>query len=299
LSLFGDLQVRLVNYDAEGELLEGDPFLVDDNFSFFNPKAGVTYAFNEKNNFYFSFARANREPNRSDYENGNPRPEQLNDFELGWRYLTPNVKINTNVYYMRYKDQLVLTGQIDNSGFPLRANIGDSYRLGLEIDAAIKVSEKLGLRPNVAVSSNKNKDFFFQRDGVLQNLGDTNISFSPNLIAGNQLTYQPFKNLQFSFLSKYVGEQYMGNIDAESSKLDSYFVNDLNVSYEWKTQSFFKSITFNLLINNIFDEQFVSNGYFFTFDDDFSNPGTVTTIEGAGYYPQAGINFLAGATIKF
>ena len=299
LSLFGDLQLRLVTYEADGELLGNDPFLVDDNFSFFNPKAGLTYAINDKNNIYFSFARANREPNRSDYENGNPKPEQLNDFELGWRFMTPAVKISTNVYYMRYKDQLVLTGDIDNSGFPLRANVGDSYRLGLEVDAAIRVSEKLALRPNIALSSNKNIDFFFQRDGVLQNLGDTNISFSPNVIAGNQITYQPFENFQVSFLSKFVGEQYMGNIDAESSKLDSYFVNDLNFSYEWKAQSFFKSITFNLLINNIFDEQFVSNGYFFTFDDDFSNPGTITTVEGAGFYPQAGINFLAGATIKF
>lgn len=299
LSLFGDLQVRLVNYEANGELLEGDPFIVDDNFNFFNPKAGLNYVLNKENSIYFSFARANREPNRSDYENGNPKPEQLNDFELGWRYLSPNIKVNTNVYYMRYKDQLVLTGELDNSGFPLRSNVGDSYRLGLEVDAAIKVSEKLAVRPNIAISSNKNKDFFFQRDGQLQNLGDTNISFSPNFIAGNQLSYQPLEGLQFSFLSKFVGEQYMGNIDAESSKLDSYFVNDLNVSYELKTATFFKSVIFSLLVNNIFDEQYVSNGYFFTYDDDFTNPGTITTVEGAGYYPQAGINFLTGVTLKF
>ncbi|WP_340067132.1 TonB-dependent receptor [Ascidiimonas aurantiaca] len=298
ISLFGDLQWRQVNYEANGELLGGDVFFVDDRFSFFNPKAGITYTVNTKNNIYFSYARANREPNRSDYENGNPRPEKLNDFELGWRYITPKAQISTNLYYMRYKDQLVLTGELDNSGFPIRANSGDSYRLGIEIDAAVQVSDKLDLRPNIALSSNKNIDFFFQRDGVLQNLGNTNISYSPEIVAGNQLTYRPLEGLQLSFLSKFVGEQYMGNIDAESSILDSYFVNDISIQYQTGKIGFFRSMTFSLLVNNVFDEQFESNGFFFTFDDDFTNPGTVTTREGAGFYPQAGINFLAGITLR-
>jgi iron complex outermembrane receptor protein len=109
----------------------------------------------------------------------------------------------------------------------------------------------------------------------------------------------PIKNFQVSLLSKYVGEQYMGNIDAESSKLDSYFVNDLNASYEIVTKKVFKSIRIDALVNNIFNLEYESNGYFYTYDDDFSNPGTVTTIEGAGFYPQAGINFLVGLTLSF
>jgi len=294
-SLFGDLQYRTVGYKANGE----DTGLVDDTFNFFNPKAGITFDLNENNNLYFSYARANREPNRNDYENGNPKPEKLNDFELGWRYVSPKVQVNSNVYYMRYEDQLVLTGALNDVGAPLRENIGDSYRLGLEIDASIAIGNNFRIQPNVAISENKNLDFVFQRDGLLQNLGNTKIAFSPNVIVGNTFIYSPKENIQIAFLSKYVGEQYMGNIDARGSKLDAYSQTDINVQWEIKTNSFIKSIVLSGLVNNIFDEKYVSNGYFFTFDDTWSNPGTTTTIEGAGYYPQAGTNFLLGATFNF
>ncbi|MDT0620170.1 TonB-dependent receptor [Croceitalea vernalis] len=294
-SLYGDLQYRSVGYQANGE----DTGLVDDTFNFFNPKAGITYDLNKKNNFYFSYAVANREPNRNDYENGNPKPENLKDFELGWRYVSSDVQVNTNVYYMKYRDQLVLTGELNDVGAPLRANVGDSYRLGLEIDANIRLNDKFSITPNIALSSNKNQEFIFQRDGVVQNLGNTNIAYSPKLIAGNLLTYFPKPELQLILLSKYVGEQFMGNIDAEASILEAYSQTDFNVQYELKCNGFLDSIVLSGLVNNIFNAKFESNGYFFTFDDDFSNPGTVTTIEGAGFYPQAGTNFLVGATLNF
>ena len=200
---------------------------------------------------------------------------------------------------MGYKDQLVLTGELNDVGAPLRQNSGDSYRFGLEIDANIQLGDKFQISPNIALSSNKNKDFVFQRDGVLQNLGDTNISYSPNLIAGNRFSYLPSENLQISLFTKVVGKQYLGNIDAESSVLESYSQTDFNIQYEIQTNSFIKSIVLSGLVNNIFNKEYVSNGYFFTFDDGFSNPGTITTIEGAGYYPQAGTNFLVGATLNF
>ncbi|KAB7528358.1 TonB-dependent receptor [Flagellimonas olearia] len=294
-SVFGDMQYRRVGYEANGD----DTGLVDDTFNFFNPKAGITFNLNPNNNFYLSYARANREPNRNDYENGSPKPEQLNDYELGWRFVSPDIQLNTNVYYMRYKDQLVLTGELNDVGAPLRANVGDSYRLGLEVDANIRLGRKFRIQPNVALSDNRNVDFFFQRDGVLQNLGNTKIAYSPQVIAGNILAFQPNANLQVSLLSKFVGKQYMGNIDSENSTLDSYTQTDFNVQYVIEANSFVKSIVLSGLVNNIFDADIVSNGYFYTFDDDYSNPGTVTTIEGAGYYPQAGINFLVGATINF
>ena len=200
---------------------------------------------------------------------------------------------------MWYQDQLVLTGALDDVGAPIRATSGESYRLGLEIDADITLGDKFRIKPNLAISTNKNKDFVTSRDGSLVNLGDTNISYSPEVVAGNIIVFQPMKGLQFNFLSKYVGEQYMGNIDSDASKLDDFFVNDLNIVYELTNIPVFKSIVLTGLVNNIFDVEYVSNGYFFTYDDDFSNPGTITTEEGAGFYPQAGINFLLGATLKF
>ncbi len=294
-SLFGDLQVRNVTYKANA----AETGLVNDTFNFFNPKAGVTFKMNDINSLYFSVARANREPNRTDYESGSPKPEKLDDFELGWRYLSDKIKLNANGYYMKYQDQLVLTGELNDVGAPIRTNSGDSYRVGIELDATIQLSEKWVLQPNVTLSQNKNKDFYFTRDGVLQNLGNTNIAFSPKVVAGNRLAFMPVNHFQISLYSKFVGEQYMANIDSDGSKLESYFVNDLNVSYEFRPKTIFKSILVTALVNNIFDLKYVSNGYFYTFDDDYSNPPAVTTIEGAGYYPQAGINFLVGLSLKF
>jgi iron complex outermembrane receptor protein len=295
LSLFTDLQYRMVFYDATSFRFED----VNDTFRFFNPKAGLNYQLDSKNVFYGYFGVANKEPRRDDYENDATKPERLFDYELGWKYNSKKVRFTANAFYMRYVDQLVLTGALNDVGAPIFTNSGNSYRFGLEIESVIRLSEKFLISPNFTVSQNKNKDFVFQRDGELQNLGSTNIAFSPNFIAANRFTFIPVKNLQLSLLSKFVSEQFMGNIDAESSKLDAYFVNDLNVTYEIKTNKIFKSIQFNALINNIFDLKYESNGYFYTFDDDFSSPGTVTTIEGAGFYPQAGINFLSGITLLF
>ncbi|NNK19414.1 MAG: TonB-dependent receptor [Maribacter sp.] len=294
-SLFGDLQLRKVGYMANGN----DTGLVDDNFNFFNPKVGATFDLNQNNNLYLSYAVANREPNRNDYENGSPKPEKLYDLELGWRFITADTQVSTNLYYMNYKDQLVLTGELNDVGAPLRANVGNSFRFGLEVDANIALSDKFTLSPNVALSTNKNKDFVFQRDGIIQDLGNTNIAYSPEIILGNRFTYMPIEPLQISLLSKYVGKQYMGNIDARGSVLDAYSQTDLNMQYVIEINSFMKRITLSALVNNIFDQKFVSNGYFFTYDDTWSVPDQTTTIEGAGYYPQAGINFLLGATFNF
>ena len=290
-SLYGDLQYRTVGYKANG----GDTGIVDDTFNFFNPKAGITFDLNANNNFYLSYAVANREPNRNDYESGNPKPEKLNDFELGWRYVSTDVQLNTNVYYMSYKDQLVLTGELNDVGAPLRENIGDSYRLGLEIDANIRINDKFSIRPNVALSTNKNVDFFIDRDDVLQDLGNTNIAFSPSLVAGNILSYTPSEAMNLSLFSKYVGEQYLSNTDTEASKLDSYFTTDFNITYEIKMNRILKSIVISGLVNNILNEKYVSNGY--TYLDSWSTPGN--TFEVQGFYPQAGTNFLIGATLSF
>lgn len=277
LSFYGDLQYRNVNYTANS----WETGLVDDTFDFFNPKAGLNFEINQKNTLYFSYARANREPNRTDYEGGNVKPEKLNDFELGWRFNSEKFQLNSNLYYMGYKDQLILTGTLDDVGNPIRSNTDKSYRMGLEVDATLKLSDKFILRPNFTLSSNKNVDL----DVEGQNYGTTDIAYSPSVIAGNIIVYSPIQDLHISLLQKYVGEQYMNNIELPSAKLADYFVNDLNVSFEIKPKSIFKSIMITGLVNNILDKKYVSNGYMW---DVYPY-----------YYPQAGINFLAGLTLKF
>ena len=298
-SVFGDLQMRIVNYKTAGLTSDKVNMVVDEQYEFFNPKFGASYSLNQGNQLYVSYGRASREPRRSDFEQGVFTPEILDDYELGWRFTGENNTLSANLYYMDYKDQLVLTGQLDDSGGFIRETSGNSYRAGLEVEGDFKVLQQLHVRPNIALSSNKNKDYTTSRDGELVNLGTTNISFSPSFIAGNSIDYSPTQNLQIALLSKYVGEQYLGNIDSQTSKLDAYFLNDFSVNYTITKLSFAKSLVLQGLVNNIFDVKYISNGYFYTYDDDFSTPGTVTTIEGAGFYPQAGINFLVGATLTF
>ena len=298
-SVFGDLQMRIVNYKTAGLTSDKVNMIVDEQYEFFNPKFGASYSLNQGNQLYVSYGRASREPRRSDFEQGVFTPEILDDYELGWRFTGENNTLSANLYYMDYKDQLVLTGQLDDSGGFIRETSGKSYRAGLEVEGDFRVLQQLHVRPNIALSSNKNKDYTTSRDGELVNLGTTNISFSPSFIAGNSIDYSPKQNLQIALLSKYVGEQYLGNIDSQTSKLDAYFLNDFSVNYTITKLSFAKSLVLQGLVNNIFDVKYISNGYFYTYDDDFSTPGTVTTIEGAGFYPQAGINFLVGATLTF
>ena len=298
-SVFGDLQMRIVNYKTAGLTSDKVNMVVDEQYEFFNPKFGASYSLNQGNQLYVSYGRASREPRRSDFEQGVFTPEILDDYELGWRFTGENNTLSANLYYMDYKDQLVLTGQLDDSGGFIRETSGNSYRAGLEVEGDFRVLQQLHVRPNIALSSNKNKDYTTSRDGELVNLGTTNISFSPSFIAGNSIDYSPTQNLQIALLSKYVGEQYLGNIDSQTSKLDAYFLNDFSVNYTITNLSFAKSLVLQGLVNNIFDVKYISNGYFYTYDDDFSTPGTVTTIEGAGFYPQAGINFLVGATLTF
>jgi iron complex outermembrane receptor protein len=294
INVFADLQYRMVFYQANSIKFND----VNDTFRFFNPKAGITYTLNTASSIYGYFGIANKEPRRDDYENGSIKPERLQDFELGYKFKNNKAVLNINAFYMKYKDQLVATGALNDVGSPVFENSGKSYRLGVEIESSIKVLEKVTIQPNVTLSTNKNEDFYFQRDGVLTNLGNTNIAYSPNLVVGNNITFSPIKTLQISFLTKFVGEQYMGNINAEKSVLADYTTSDLNITYEWKINKGIKSIVFSGLINNIFDRVYESNGYFYTYDDNWSGPG-ITTIEGVGYYPQAGINFLAGMNLKF
>ena len=299
ISGYLDLQYRSISYSANGNLKGPEPISIDENYGFFNPKAGMVYTHNPKNKFYVSFARANREPSRSDFENGNPQPEELNDYELGWRFNTEKTNLLVNFYFMDYTNQLALTGALDDVGSPIRENVGKSSRLGIEIEGTFSLANRWTWQPNLTLSRNRNQDFYFQRDGVLTHLGDTHLSFSPAMVAGNIIAFQPSSQWKIALLTKHVGEQFMGNIDSETSRLEAYTVSDLNVNYRILPKSLFKEINVSLLLNNFLGTKYVSNGYFYTFDDDYSVPGVVSTVEGAGYYPQARFNFLAGLSLRF
>ena len=299
-SMYTDLQLREISYKTDGSTSNIPELKLDKKYSFFNPKFGFNFKLNNKNRVYFSAAKAFREPTRSDYENNfNIKPEELIDFELGWSLNSNTIILNTNLYYMNYENQLVLTGALDDVGSPIRENSGKSYRAGIEIESAFKVSEKINLAGNVSFSENKNLDYVSRFDGELMNLGDTDISYSPSFISSLAINYSPNSKLDLSLLNKHVGEQFMSNNGSSFSKLDSYSVTDLNFRYTFDELYLFDELSINLLINNLFSAEYVSNGYYYTYDDTWTDENMITTIEGTGYYPQATRNFLFGVGIKF
>ncbi|MBS1977409.1 MAG: TonB-dependent receptor [Bacteroidetes bacterium] len=285
LSSFIDVQYRHVTYRTSGTKDDLSAYDVNDQFNFFNPKAGLNYAVTGRDMLYTSYAIANREPNRSDYIDGTvkPRPERLDNFELGWRRNASRYGLEVNYYLMNYTDQLVLTGQLDNAGYPIRANVGKSYRTGLELSGLIRISGQWTWNANLTWSMNKNRNFVVLENNVPVTK-DTNIILSPGLIGGSQLTWAPVSNFQATILSKYVGKQYLDNDQNERLTLPSYFINDVRLSYQWKPGGM-KEVGFNLLLNNIGNVLYASNGY--------SYAGA------AYYYPQAGRNFLFMITLKF
>ena len=304
LSIYGDLQYRNINYNASitpysviSGYVEQGYDKIDKKFNFFNPKIGLNYNHNENNQFYISYARAQREPTRADYANGSPNPEKLDDFELGWRRNFNSFSINLNAFYMLYDDQLVLTGERDINGYEIRTNVGESYRLGLEIDTKLFINSSLDIESNLSISENKNKNLFFSFDGELKNYGNTDIAYSPEFIANNIINFYPNDKTSVSLRSNYISEQFFAQTNSPISKLDSFFTNDLNLSHEMYLNDFVDELKIKLLINNIFDLEYTSYGGYYTYDVPEGN--SLKTYEGTYYYPQSGINLLLGIDIKF
>ena len=299
VSIYADLQLRNIDYQTLGSTSNIDQLVVDKKYSFFNPKAGLNYDINQKNKIYFSLSKAHREPTRSDFENNiNIQPEELIDYELGWKYNAEKFFFNSNLYYMGYKNQLVLTGALDDVGSPIRENSGKSYRMGIELESVYKATNKLNISANISLSENKNVDYKTNYNGVITDWGDTDISFSPNVISSAGIQFSASQDLTFTLLNKFVGNQYMSNTESNISKLSSYSTTDLNILYTIKNSAYFSEIIVTAMINNIFNKEYVSNGYYYTYDDTWSDPNLITTIEGTGYYPQAKRNFLLGLTFK-
>ncbi len=299
LSIYADFQLRKIDYVTTGSTSNVDDLAVDKSYSFFNPKAGFNYNFNNENKAYFSVSRAYREPTRSDFENNlDIQPEELIDYELGWQFNNKNLIFSTNFYFMNYKNQLVLTGALDDVGTPVRENSGKSYRKGVEFESAYSLNKKFVFSGNLSLSKNKNIDYISNFDGQVINLGDTDISFSPELISSLNVSYTPKQNLNINLLYKYVGEQFLSNTESSVSKLDSYMTTDINIIYKFESPKYFSEVIITAMINNIFNKKYVANGYYYTYDDSWSVPGAVTTIEGTGYYPQAIRNFLFGVVLR-
>ncbi len=307
LNFFAEIQYRHINYDLNGIHDDLNDITQNHIFNFWNPKGGIFYTINENNSAYFSVAYSNREPNRDIYTDAdeiqreNITHEKLIDYELGYSYRNRKIALNTNLFYMDYRDQLVLTGEINNVGATIMTNVDKSYRLGLEGSLAYQANKYFALDFNFALSQNKILNFVDFVDNydadwnylgqIENNLGTTDISFSPNVISGLNLKVTPVKYLDIVLQEKYVGRQYIDNTSSLSRSLNPYFVSNVNINYEWK-QSLFKTLNFNLSINNIFNNKYCSNAWVYK-----ALVGGTEYIED-GYFPQAGINFMFGVVVE-
>ncbi len=306
LYLIADLQYRTVDYSFLG--FNSNLKNVEQNAAlhFFNPKFGVNYNMSDKSSVYASYSIGNKEPGRDDYTQSTPqsRPlaEKLRDIEIGYKRKGKVMMIGFNFYAMKYDNQLVLTGKVNDVGAYNRTNVANSYRQGIEGEIGLRIVKQLMWNMNATWSQNKVEHFEEYMDeydelgnitGQRQNSYTlTNIAFSPNFVAGSTFIFEPIKNLKFSFISKYVGEQFLDNTSNESRKLKPYFVNDFRINYSIKTK-LIREIGFIVAVNNLFSEKYESNGYTYS----YVNNGKPVTEN--FYFPQAGINFMAGLVLKF
>jgi len=287
-----DLQIRNVGYRAAGSLFsEGASLDVDENYLFFNPKLGLRYEFG-RSQLFLSYARANREPARVDFENGSPAPEQLDDFEFGYRYSSSKLALNATAFFMDYTNQLVLTGALDAFNFPLRENVGSSYRAGIELETSYVPFEGLRADASLTLSRHRNRDFVTYRNESIELLGDTAISFAPERIFGGSISYELAKTSTLTLYAKSVSEQFMSNIEHPDSLIEGYTVFDLNFNHDFALNGAIEKISFTLQLNNLFNVVYENNGYFYSFDDQGQ------TYYGAGFYPQAPRTVLAGVRFR-
>lgn len=315
LNAYADLQYRHIDYTIEGNNDKWNSVTndglqrldIDDTFDFFNPKFGLSWQINDHNRVFGSFSVAQKEPTRNNYTDGklleHPKAERLLDYELGYVFANKWLNIGANLYYMDYKDQLVLTGELNEIGEPVAANVPESYRMGVELMTGVKLDCGFTWDINATLSKNRVKDFtetLYEDEWVggeqwITKKGDTHIAFSPDFILNNQFGYK-YKGFSASLQSQYVSKQYMSNADCENHVLDAYFVSNLNLAYTFKLPSL-KSVTVGCTVYNLFNEEYENNGYAgsgFYYDGDQR-----VRYDYAGYAAQAGTNFLAHLTLKF
>lgn len=305
LNLYGDLQYRMINYRING--IDNDLRDISQKhvYNFFNPKIGAFFNIDDQNQAYFSLAVGNREPNRSALIDANPaRPyptaESLYNAEAGYKFRSRIFSADANLYYMYYRDQLVLTGRINDVGDPVMENVDRSYRAGLELSLGIRILKNLRWDINGTLSSSKIFNFTEYIDNwdewpptqITNELGTTDIAFSPSLIAGSILSWEPFRKLDISLYSKYVGNQYIDNTSSQDRKLDPYFINDLLIRYSLNFKTI-RQLGFSVKINNLTNAEYESNAWVYR----YYSEGAYSVYD--GYFPQAGINFFVGLDLKF
>jgi len=304
ISLYADMQLRGIDYKIKG--IDSDLRDVSQNhdFLFFNPKLGLNYEIDKNHRLFASFAIANREPNRSNYTDakpGNePTSERLFDYELTYKLTQANFLFEANLFYMNYKDQLVLTGEINDVGGAVMVNVDKSYRRGVELSAATKLTKEFSWNANLSLSDNKIKNFVEHVDNwdnwetgeqTINDLGTTDLAFSPNVTANSILSYDK-SGFGIQFISQYVGKQYIDNSANDDRSLDAYTVSNMNFSYEFKPK-FAESLKFNLLVNNVFNAEYETNAWVYS----YIYGGERFAMD--GYFPQAGTNFMAGVSLRF
>jgi iron complex outermembrane receptor protein len=271
---------------------------------------GISYENESGQTWYASYAVANREPVRNDFTDSQrgqaPKPENLQNIEAGIRTQEGNWNYNFNFFYMRYRDQLVLTGQLNDVGAYIRENVPNSFRAGIEMDASYRLSPKWTLAGNLTLSRNKIAEFTeylddystddFRQETIVHT--NTDIAFSPNVVAAAVIDFRPFPGFEVNLLSKYVGRQFLDNTQNEARSLNPFMTQDLRFNYALRPR-FVKNLEFTLLVNNIFNQLYEPNGYTFSyFVANEANAGRELVTENF-FYPQAGTNFLAGVKFKF
>lgn len=300
-NLFTDFQYRNVHYKING-FRDNPDVRINENWNFVNPKAGIRYQKNDWSGF-FSYALGNKEPNRDDFEAGKdqlPKREQLHDFELNVmrKNIVKNWHAGLTFYYMYYKDQLVLTGQINDVGAYTRTNIPNSYRMGAEFETQYQW-QKGSIQYNLALSSNKLKSFteyvddYDNGEQVAIHRGNPDIAFSPALVQHASASYRIIKNGEIEWLGKYVGRQYLDNSSDKAKSLDPFFVNDFRASYTIPFKKTLKEIRLIVQLNNAFNVMYEPNGY--TFSYIYNNELTTENY----YFPMAGRNVMAAVNIRF
>ena len=328
LNVYGDLQFRRIDYTIRGKndvwdwlAEEMQNLNVHEIFNFFNPKAGLYFRMNPQNVLYGSIAVARREPARNNYtdagKNEIPRPERLTDYELGYRFTGKTWAFGANLYYMEYKDQLVLNGKVNEIGEPLTSNVPDSYRTGIELTAGVHFVRSLKWNGNLTLSRNKIKNYTEyvtvydsgwnpESEQQADYYGTTNSSFSPGIIANSLFTFK-YRSFTAGFHSNYVGKQYLdntGRTDADQMQsekkersIDAYFVNNLRLSYDfpWRDR---KLLSVQLSVNNLFNEIYETNGWVWSCYYRQAD-GSLEPYTEKSYFPQAGIHLLANVSLRF